>query len=423
LAGGVGIAAAVFGWKPAIAEVTHSSTPIYTANLIERGRVLAAAGDCVVCHTAPGGVPNAGGRALDTPFGKIITTNLTPDPETGIGTWSFTAFQRAMREGISRDGRHLYPAFPYTSFTRISDDDLTALYAYLMSQDPVRHAVPQTRLAFPFNLRPLMGLWNALYLKPGVDAPDASRTAQWNRGAYLVNGLGHCAACHSPRNAMGAEQDGKAYLAGAMVDGWEAPPLTALSHAPVPWTEQELFRYLRHGHSEQHGAAAGPMAPVVQELAKLPEEDVRAMAHYLASFNKPVAPQQARALADELVADARTRTEPSVSADSRLFSTACGSCHHDGDGPALLGLNHPLVLNSNLHSRTPDNLVQVMLHGVQATASREAGYMPAFKYNLSDTQIAQIARYLRQRYASDKPAWSDVESTVARVRAADGPQH
>jgi nicotinate dehydrogenase subunit B len=423
LAGGFGIAAAAFGLKPAIPEVTRGSTAIYTAELIERGRVLAAAGDCVVCHTVPGGVPNAGGRALDTPFGKIITTNLTPDPETGIGRWSFTAFQRAMREGISRDGRHLYPAFPYTSFTKISDDDLTALYAYLMSQDPVRYAVPETRLAFPFNMRPLMGLWNALYLKPGVEAPVASRTAQWNRGAYLVNGLGHCAACHSPRNAMGAEQDGKAYLAGAMVDGWEAPPLTALSHAPVPWTEQELFRYLRHGHSEQHGAPAGPMAPVVQELAKLPEEDVRAMAHYLASFNKPVAQQEARALADQLVAAARTRTEPGVSADSRLFSTACGSCHHDGAGPALLGLNHPLVLNSNLHSRTPDNLVQVILHGVQETASREAAYMPAFRHNLSDTQIAQIARYLRQRYAPDKPAWSDIESTVARVRAADGLRH
>jgi nicotinate dehydrogenase subunit B len=422
LAGAVGIAAAAFGGKPAIPEVVHAGASVYTADAIERGRLLAAAGDCMVCHTAPGGVPNAGGRALDTPFGKIVTTNLTPDPETGIGKWSFTAFQRAMREGISRDGRHLYPAFPYTAFTKISDDDLMALYAYLMSQEPVRNEVPPTKLAFPFNMRPLMGLWNALYLNPGVDAPDPSRTALWNRGAYLVNGLGHCTACHSPRNAMGAEQGGKAYLAGAMVDGWEAPPLTALSHAPVPWTEQELFRYLRHGHSAQHGAAAGPMAPVVQELAKLPEEDVRAMAHYLASFNKPVAPQQAKAMADELVADSRTRTEPSLSADSRLFATACGSCHHDGNGPALLGLNHPLVLNSNLHSRTPDNLVQVILHGVQETGSREAGYMPAFRHNLDDAQIAQIARYLRQRYAPDKPAWSDVESTIARLRA-DGPQH
>ncbi len=418
VAGVAGLGVAAFGWKPGIAEVARLNPSIYSTEVIERGRRLAAAGDCVVCHTAPNGVRNAGGRALDTPFGKIYTTNLTPDPETGIGKWSFTAFQRAMREGISRDGSHLYPAFPYTSFTRTTDDDLMAIYAYLMSQEPVRAEVPKTQLAFPFGVRPLMGLWNALYLKPGPDSADLARSAQWNRGSYLVNGLGHCSACHTPRNAMGAEKIGKNYLAGAMIEGWEAPPLTSITHAPVPWTEQELFRYLRFGHTEQHGVAAGPMAPVVQELATLPEEDVKAMAHYLASFNAPVAARETLAAAGELVAASRIRADRVVSADSRLFSAACGSCHHDGAGPSLLGLNRPLALNSNLHSRTPDNLVQIILNGIRETASRDGGFMPAFRHSLSDEQIARIAGYMRQRYAPDKPAWTGMERTVAKARAA-----
>ncbi|RJF96557.1 aldehyde dehydrogenase [Noviherbaspirillum cavernae] len=419
LAGAMGIGAAMLGWKSAIPEVTRIDPSIYSAEVIERGRRLAAAGDCSVCHTASNGVRNAGGRALDTPFGKIYTTNLTPDPETGIGKWSFTAFQRAMREGISRDGHHLYPAFPYTSFTKTTDDDLMAIYAYLMSQEPVRAEVPKTALAFPFSVRPLMGLWNALYLKPGPETADPARSAQWNRGAYLVNGLGHCTACHTPRNELGAEKFGKYYLGGAMVEGWEAPPLTAITHAPVPWSEEELFRYLRHGHTEHHGVASGPMLPVVQELAALPETDVRAMAHYLASFNTPVSEQEAKKASQELVTASRLGAERVVNADSRLFTTACGSCHHDGDGPALVGVNRPLVLNSNLHSSTPDNLVQIILRGVRETASHDAGYMPAFMHSLNDQQIAQIAAYMRQRYAPDKPVWNDIESTVARLRNAE----
>ncbi|RJF96010.1 molybdopterin cofactor-binding domain-containing protein [Noviherbaspirillum saxi] len=418
LAGAAGLVAAAAGWKSSIPEVARIDPSIYSERVIERGRLLAAAGDCAVCHTAPGGIRNAGGRALDTPFGKIFTTNLTPDPDTGIGKWSFTAFQRAMREGISRDGRHLYPAFPYTSFTKMSDDDLMAMYAYLMSQAPVRAEVPETKLAFPFGVRPLMSVWNALYLKPGPDTADPDRSAQWNRGAYLVNGVGHCAACHSPRNAAGAEKFGASYLSGAVVEGWEAPALTSLSHAPVPWSEQELFRYLRFGHTEQHGVAAGPMAPVVQELAALPDEDLRAMAHYLATFNTPAPIQQAKVAAQELVTAANARAGQFREADSRLFSAACGSCHHDGNGPAVLGLNKSLALNSNLYSATPDNLVQIILHGIQQPASREMGFMPAFKDNLGDEQIAQLARYMRQVYAPDKPAWNDIEQTVARLRNA-----
>ena len=420
----ISVAAALLGWRSAIAPVAASSAGLYSAAVIEKGRVLAAAGDCIVCHTAPGGVPNAGGRAMDTPFGTVYSSNLTPDAATGLGAWSFSAFQRAMREGISRDGQHLYPAFPYTAFTKLGDDDLTAMYAYLMAQPAVASTVPETKLAFPFSLRPLMALWNALYLAPGVVAAQPTQSAEWNRGAYLVNGLGHCGACHTARNALGAERGGKATFAGAMVDGWEAPPLTSLSHAPVPWTEGELYNYLRFGHSAQHGNASGPMAPVVRQLVALPDADVRAMAVYLASFNGPAASRDAasagpvgEALAAALVMQARAREATLTGPAQRLFDTACGACHHDGDGPQLLGQNISLALNSNLHSAQPGNLLRVVLEGIQEPATRSIGFMPAFKHNLNDEQLAQLAAYMRQRFAADKPAWRDLEAAAAQARA------
>ncbi|HEY9067420.1 MAG TPA: c-type cytochrome, partial [Burkholderiaceae bacterium] len=411
---------ALLGWRPAIAplpDAAASAASLYTADTIERGRQLAAAGDCVVCHTAPGGAPNAGGRALPTPFGTVYSTNLTPDPRTGIGTWSLAAFQRAMREGLSRDGRHLYPAFPYTAFTHASDDDLTALYAYLMTQPAVAAVPSETKLAFPFSMRPLMALWNALYLTPGPLQAEPAQSVQWNRGAYLVNGLGHCGACHTPRNAFGAERDGAAAFAGAIVEGWEAPALTSLSNGPLAWTEIELYRYLRHGHSAQHGSANGPMAPVVQQLAQLPEADVRAIAHYLASLNPPADDAANAARAAALIAQAERHGATRLGAAQRQFTSACGACHHAGDGPAVFGQNLPLALSSKVHSAQPDNLLRLILDGVREPASAELGFMPAFRDAFDDAQVAQLAAYLRERFAPDKPAWRDLEAASARIRA------
>lgn len=423
-AGSVGVGAALLGWRPVIAPVAPASASVYTAATIERGRVLAAAGDCVVCHTAPGGVPNAGGRGMTTPFGTIYTTNLTPDPDTGIGRWSFSAFQRAMREGISRDGRHLYPAFPYTAFARLSDDDLTALYAYLMSQPAVTAAPPATELAFPFNQRALMAGWNALFHDATPYQPDTTRSAEWNRGAYLVNGVGHCGACHTPRNGLGAEQGGRAYLSGAVVDGWEAPALTALNKAPVPWSADALYGYLRNGHSPHHGMATGPMAPVVQQLAALPDDDIRAMATYLAAFQAPMKDQvdeaeQARAVVQQAAAAA-----PALLGNGqRLFDGACAACHHDGDGPRLLGTQSPLALNTNLHSDKPDNVLRAILEGVRDPAGPDLGFMPAFRHALNDQQIVQLASFMRQRFAPGRPPWSDLPQAVARVRATPSAPH
>jgi nicotinate dehydrogenase subunit B len=422
LAAVLGLGAAALGWRPAIAPVAASAVGVYSPQLLARGRDLAAIGNCVACHTAEGGLPNAGGRPLATPFGTVYSSNLTPDPATGIGSWSFSAFQRAMREGVSRDGHRLYPAFPFTAFTQTSDDDLQAVYAHLMSQAPVLAQAPTTRLAFPFNLRPLLGLWTALYLQPGVvpaeaadkPAPTAtagpSRSAQWQRGAYLVNGLGHCGACHTARNALGAEKSGSAYLGGALADGWEAPPLAALSRSPVRWTEVAMLQYLQTGHHAEHGIAGGPMASVVQGLASVPEADVRAMAHYLVSLQPAAAPVVVAAR----VAAAGAATLPGPA--QRLFESACGACHHAGDGPEVQGLNQPLALNINLHSLRPDNLVRTVLDGIWQPAFPAIGHMPAFRQALDDGQVVELAGWMRQHFAPGQPPWTDLPATVARLR-------
>lgn len=409
----LGMAATTLPWRAEIATVTPPAAGSWSASMLERGRQVAAAGDCAVCHTVSGGKVNVGGLAMDTPFGTLYSTNITPDPETGIGRWSFAAFERAMREGISRDGRHLYPAFPYTSFRNITDGDMQALYAYLMSQTPVRQEAPANQMRFPFNQRPLMAGWNALFLKRGEYQADPQRSEQWNRGAYLVDGLGHCSACHSPRNLMGAEKGGKRYLAGGVVDGWEAPALNALGQSSTPWSESELFTYLSTGFSDKHGVAAGPMGPVVSELATLPESDVRAIAHYLTSLDGMPQSVAAKAVA-------QVDTQVSVSNGERVFKGACMACHSDGLGPKLFGVSPSMAVNSNIHSEVPDNLLRVVLHGIATPATRDLGYMPGFKDSLSNRQVADLAAYLRQRFAPNKPAWDGLAAKSAQVRANPG---
>ncbi|MDH2385908.1 molybdopterin cofactor-binding domain-containing protein [Bradyrhizobium sp. CER78] len=407
----IGIGAAVLPWR-AIAPIARPDASVYSAATIARGKELAALGACAVCHTTEHGAVNAGGRPLETPFGTIYTTNITPDVDTGIGAWSYPAFERAMREGIHRDGRHLYPAFPYTHFAKTDDADLQALYAYLMAQAPVHAERPANTLAFPFNLRPLLAGWNALFHQPNTFQRDPSQSEAWNRGAYLIEGLGHCSACHSPRNALGAERQA-AYLAGGFAEGWEAPALTSLSKAPIPWSEDELYAYLRTGESRLHGVAAGPMAPVVQELAALPDQDIRAMAVYLASFNATTDRSVHDAIAAKL--EASTVVTTAASAGARIYQGACAVCHEVG-GPPLFGSRPSLALNSNLHSDAPDNLIQVILHGITKPAATDLGYMPAFKDSMSDSQVAELVGFLRRQFAPARPAWTDVAATVGRIR-------
>ena len=418
IAGAAGAVFGLLGMRSPIAPVASPAASTYSEATIERGRQLAALGNCEGCHTIAGGTPYAGGRAIHTPYGEIYTTNLTPDRETGIGAWSLAAFQRAMREGISRDGQHLYPAFPYTAFRHMTDDDLTALYAWLMRLAPVRQPAAQTDLRFPFGYRPAMAVWNALYLgeSTALTRPQDSPGSQWSRGAYLVNAVGHCSVCHSPRDVLAGERMGKDFLSGAMVNGWEAPSLAIGSSSPVPWTEQAYFDYLRNGYSAEHGAAGGSMAQVVSHLSGASDADLQAMAHYLASLRPSVSQEVAASSAQALVSRAAA-TEPALLGPAqRMFSSACGACHHDGDGPKVLGANVPLALSTNLHSDRPDNVIRVILEGVQEPVSDRVGFMKGFSDHFDDRQLADLVRYLRARFAPGKRSWDGLEEKVSEIR-------
>src|SRR5262252_1177890 len=275
----------VLAWEPALAPIVPPAAGSFTPELVAKGEALAGGGYCAACHTAKGGERFAGGYAMATPFGVIYSTNITPDPQTGIGTWSEAAFTRAVREGVSRDGSHLLPVFSYDHFTKLSDEDVRALYAYFMTRKPVHAPARPSGIPFPFNIRYLQAGWKLLFFRPGRFEPDAEKSAEWNRGAYLALGLSHCGACHTPRNLLGAEKPGNAY-GGAVIDNSVAPPLTADNPAPAPWTYAELYDYLRTGASRLHGTAAGPMFPVVQGLGALPDSDIRAIATYFADVDK-----------------------------------------------------------------------------------------------------------------------------------------
>ena len=403
-------------WRPALAPIARPDASIYAHATLDKGRVFAELGGCVHCHSAEGGGVLVGGRLIETPFGRLWSTNLTPDVETGIGGWSLEAFRRALREGVARDGHRLYPAFPFTSFAKASDDDITAIYAYLMSQAPVSAPSRAPELRFPYSLRPLNALWSALYHDPSPFAPVANQSAQRNRGAYLVESLGHCSACHTPRDALGGEI-GSARFKGGFVNGWEAP---ALHGGPIPWTEADLFTYLRTGFSSRHGAAGGSMAPIVAALKGLPDEDLRAIAHYLnalapadeADAVQAVAQREARAAAPP----ARLR-EP---AGARLYEGACAVCHEPGVGPPMFGVRPSLALSSALSSNQPNNLIRVVLEGAHSPLARDLGAMPAFASAFDDAQVAALARYLRARFASDAAPWADLTAQAARLRANPG---
>ena len=304
---------------------------------------------------------------------------------------------------------------------------MQALYAYLMTEPAVKAMPPLTRLAFPFNVRPTMAYWNLLFHKNEPYTYDVHQSQIWNRGAYLVQGTGHCAACHSPRNILGAEKNGHLeYLGGGVVDGWDAPALNGTAPTTVPWTEQDTFQYLRTGFSQRHGVAAGPMAPVVASLQTLPDSDIRAMAVYLTSLPvesrsqstemkrqalRPGAPLQAR--------EASVTLEPSglSLAGQNIYEGSCAACHDPTRGVPLFGVRPSLPLNTNLTAAKPDNLIRVVLEGIDQPADSALGYMPGFADTLNDTQIAELISYLRGRYAAQRAPWQKLEDSVRQVRA------
>lgn len=391
----------VMMWHPAMTPVdTHA---VFPAEQIKRGAELAAIGDCAVCHTAADGRSFAGARGIPTPFGTVYAANITPDPQTGIGQWSEAAFKRAMRDGIDRSGRHLYPVLPYPHFTRATDEDIAAIYAFLMTRTPVHATPPPNKLPFPLDNRLLLAGWNVLYLKPGPWKSDPAHDATWNRGDYLVEAIGHCGACHTPHNPLGAEKGSQA-LAGGEAEHWYAPPLQTQSPARQPWTEEALVNYLHNGFDAHHGAAAGPMTAVTEELANVPPADVHAIAVYIASLMPKSTPEPVVA---------RGSGDPQARA---MFVGACGGCH-GADAPMTLTGAPSLALSTTVNAPTPEGVIQVILHGIPWREGAAAPYMPSFDAALTDAQVAEIAGYLRTTY-SDKPEWSDLPAEVAKARRA-----
>ncbi len=410
---------AVFAWRPAIAPIAAPAPGSFDIALVARGEMLANAGYCSNCHTSKGGQPYAGGYAMATQFGTIYSTNITPDVKTGIGDWSETAFRRAMREGVARDGSHLFPAFPYDHFNKLTDADIAALYAFVMTRKPVSAPHRADTVPFPLSIRALQAGWKLLFFHPEPFVVRAGKSVAWNRGAYLVEGISHCGACHTPRNLLGAEKLDKA-LTGAAIDNWIAPPLDRTNPAPVPWDQTELAAYLGTGVSQYHGTAGGPMAPVVHGLAALPPADIDAIAVYLADFNgtagKTVdpAPAVAKALAVNRIGTGLTY-DPAA----RLYTAACASCHYNG-ADQLNPLRPELSLTSAVTLDDPTNLIQVVLHGIAGKDGAPGVVMPAFSH-FSDADVARIAAYLRATRTDRKP-WPDLEKKVAAVRAL-GPGH
>ncbi len=373
------------------------------------GAQLAAMGNCMTCHTARGGKPYAGGLALKTPFGTVYGTNITPDPDTGIGRWSEADFARAMREGVDRAGRHLYPAFPYEYFTRLSNEDIGALYAFLMTREAVRQETPADRILIP---RPLIAAWKALYFDRGAFQPDASQGAQWNRGAYLAQSLAHCSACHTPRNALGAEKK-REYFSGGEAGGWHAPALNAESPSPIPWTAAALATYLRTGTAEAHAVTAGPMEPVVHNLKQVADDDVRAMANYIASLDTRSPAQRQAASAAALGAAKRPTVagDPAISRGALIYAGACADCHDRGRG--VEGGALPLPLASGLTLPTPRNLIHIIREGIVPAEGESGFWMPGYAGALTDAQLSDLVIYLRS--LAGRPAWDDVPGEVRKI--------
>jgi mono/diheme cytochrome c family protein len=395
---------ALLAYQPEIGAVARPDPGSFDKAVVARGRVLANYGDCTACHTQPNGKPFAGNLPLKTPFGTIYTTNITPDADTGIGSWSREAFRRSMKSGVDRKGNHLYPAFPYDHFTKVKEADIDAIYAYLMAGvEPVRETTRGNNFSFPFNLRATLAVWKALFLDKTPFKPDPSKDAAWIEGAYLVEGLGHCAACHSPRNLLGARTTPD--YGGGSAEGWYAPPLNKDNLSQQPWSKNELVVYLMDGWHPRHGMAAGPMTPVVDALHKQNEIDVFAIAEYVGTLR--IGEKQLDADAVRSAAQKREWGHPEAppvpkefAEGAKVFEARCAQCHRDK------GATVPLALQSSIHAPVSDSVREVIMHGITPSIGALGRSMPAFGPQLSDAERNALVRFVRARF-STQPAWKD----------------
>jgi mono/diheme cytochrome c family protein len=373
---------------------------------IERGRYLAIASDCVSCHTVSGGKPFAGGRAIETPFGNIVAPNITPDLETGIGTWTDDAFDAAVRKGVRPNGARLYPAMPYNAYTRMSRDAVRAIRVYLNSVQPVRNAVVANTLPFPFNIRLAMRVWDALYFSEGEFKPDPSKSAEWNRGAFLVDGPAHCGACHTPKTLLGGDRSDR-YLQGSYLQGWSAPDITNDRRVGLgEWTVEDITTYLKAGHN-RITAATGPMGEaVVLSTSHMTDQDIKAIATYLKSLpgredgDKPLA------------ADSAT-----MMAGSAIYRDQCSACHGI-EGKGVPNLFPSVADSSMVRSNDSTTVIRMVLRGARSVGtSREptAPGMPSYGWQLDDGQVAAVLNYIRNSWGGAAPAIEAKQ--VSRVRS------
>lgn len=363
---------------------------------VERGRYAVATGNCQGCHTVPGEVPFSGGRGLATPFGTIYTPNLTFEPETGLGLWSKDDFWRAVHEGTARDGSNLYPAFPYPHFTKMPRDEVDAIYDYLTTVAPVKKDKPENELPFPLSWRATLSGWNMLFFEPGVFEPDPNKSQQWNRGAYLVEGPGHCAACHTEKNLAGADKESR-HLKGGNLENWSAPDIRGGRHGGLEdWSNGDIVEFLKFGRN-LHTAAFSIMSEVVElSTQHMADDDLRAIAVYLKDLDS-----------DERDA-VYPPDEPIVAAGEAIYLDNCSACHV-ANGSGVPRFFAPLAGSGKVNNKDATTVIRVILEGASAVPTKmhpSSLTMPAFNWKLTDDQIAAVATYVRSSWGNAAPAVS-----------------
>ena len=364
---------------------------------VERGRYVAIAGDCAACHTDPhGGKPFAGGYALETPFGQLLASNITSDRQTGIGAWTEAQFTRAVREGKGRHGENLYPAMPYNAYVKVNDQDMHDLWAYMQTIPAVDNKVVSNQLPFPFNIRLMMMGWNLLFFDKTPFQPIAGASDEINRGAYLVQGLGHCAACHTAKNFLGGDKGG-AFLQGGELDGWHAPEITSIPYVGIGgWSTDQLVQYLKTG-SNHVAVASGPMAEAVTNSTQhMSEADLRAIAAYLQSLKGSDVGQP----------QALEAHSPVMKQGANVYSANCAACHNS-DGKGINQLAASLADNPGVRSANVQSLMTTVLQGGRGAVTLDnptSGAMPSFAWKLSDQQVAAVLTYIRNTWGNAAPA-------------------
>ena len=399
-------------------------------DLVERGAYRARAGDCLACHTARDGQPFAGGLPVATPIGKVYSTNITPDPETGTGRYSLDDFVKVMRSGVAKDGHRLYPAMPYTSYARLSQEDLLALYAYCMQGvQPVRSRNRPTRLTWPLGVRSLLAVWNALYFTKGEYRADPDHSVSWNRGAYLVQGLGHCGACHTPRGVAGqekavSERNGRQYLAGATLDNWYASPLTGDRDTGLhAWSQADIVDFLRSGRTARVAASEFMGGVVSKSTQYLTDQDLMAIAEYLKSLPPAhgAGPGHADSALQASAASAATRALRSGDTGmrgSRVYLDNCSACHRS-DGSGASRTFPDLVHSEAVNAQDPISLEHIVLAGSSMPSTQTAPSafaMPGFGWRLNDAEVADVLSLVRGSWGNHAAAVS--RSAVGRTRKA-----